>query len=129
MDGPPPQPERPEEPAPNRRDPPAPDPGEALPGPDDPAPERRGASRPEAQGESHPEAGGELDPEAPGQLHPQDLSEEERGELSFLRPFSDEDAHRLLRRYLSELQSGSRKLTPQDRAKLALLIEFCVEDD
>ena len=76
-----------------------------------------------------PERRGELDPEAQGDPDPLGLGDEERRELAFLRPFSDEDARRLLRRHLSHLQSGSGHLTPKDRAKLALLIEFGVEDD
>jgi hypothetical protein len=50
-------------------------------------------------------------------------------ELDFLGPGSDEDLQELLRRDLREAQAKSGNLTPKERARLALLIEFCVEDD
>lgn len=50
-------------------------------------------------------------------------------ELAALRPFSDADARDLLRRYLSELHARPGPLTPKEQAKLALLMEFCMDDD
>ena len=68
----------------------------------------------------------EADEEEPIELD--DVREAGR-ELAALRPFSDADVRGLLHRYLSELHAKSGKLTPKEQAKLALLMEFCVDDD
>lgn len=82
------------------------------------------------RGQRRPEGTLSFMPE-PGEREPSELDGPEEGgrELSHLRPFSRAQAREQLRRYLAEYQSKSGNLTPKEQAKLALLIEFCVEDD